>query len=103
MSMGERSDIDRALKIFQEFGPNRAIPVQKRWRDAFPNVTIEQLAEWETLFRELEHFAYGLGEQVLNGDIGSREAAVLISNHFPQLSEEHVNHTLSQAVYFASK
>jgi hypothetical protein len=101
--MGEESDINRALQIFQEFGPNRAIPVQKRWRDAFPNVTPEQLREWEILFRELEHFAYGLGEQVLHGDTGSVEAATIISKRFPLLSWDRVNHTLSQAIYFASK
>lgn len=101
--MGEENDIDRALQIFQQFGPDRAIPIQKRWRDAFPNVPTEQLLEWETIFRELEHFAYGLGEQVLNGDIGSREASAMISKRFPQLSWEHVDHTLSQAVYYASK
>jgi hypothetical protein len=101
--MSEQSDIDRALQIFQEFGPDRAIPVQTRWRVAFPDVATEQLLEWEFLFRELEQFAYGLGEQVLNGDIGSREAAAMISKRYPQLSWQHVNHTLSQAVYFASK
>jgi hypothetical protein len=96
-------DIDEALRIFQEFGPNRAVPIQQRWRDAFSNVTPEQMQEWESLFRELERFAYKLGEQVRDGEIGSEEAGAIISKRFPQLDSNHINHTVSQAVYFASR
>jgi hypothetical protein len=101
--MGKASNLDRALQIFQEFGPNRLIPVQTRWRDAFPGATTEQFAEWEIVFGELEHFAYELGARVLNGDIASKTAAASIAQRFPQLSQESVDHTLSQAMYFASK
>ena len=41
--MTGQSDIERALTIFQEFGPNRIIPVRKRWRDAFPGATEAEL------------------------------------------------------------
>ena len=99
--MTEESDIERALAIFQEFGPNRAIPVRKRWRGAFPDATDDEFEEWEAQFREMEHFAYGLGEQIMNGDIGSSEAAAIISKRYPQLGSERINHIISQACYFS--
>jgi hypothetical protein len=101
--MAKDSDLNRALQIFQEFGPNRAIPLQKRWKNAFPNETAEQLQMWERLFRELEEFAYGVAEQVLSGETGDSEAAAMISRRFPLMSRERVLRTLSQALYFASK
>ena len=101
--MTNKSDIEHALAIFQEFGPNRAIPVRERWRNAFPKATDDEFAEWETLFREMEQFAYGLGERVMNRDIGSSEAAAMISKRYPVLNSERVNHFLSQACYFAMK
>ena len=43
--------IDRAPRIFQAFGRNRASPVRTRWQEAFPQVTGEHMQMWGTLFR----------------------------------------------------
>jgi hypothetical protein len=37
------------------------------------------------------------------GEIGGGEAAAMIVKRFPQLHPDHVDHTLSQAGYFAMK
>ena len=101
--MTGQSDIEGALAIFQEFGPNRAIPVRTRWRDAFPGVGEAEFEEWEAQFNEMEDFAYGLGEQVMNGDIGDSEAAAIISKRYPSFGSERINKILSQACYFSRK
>ena len=101
--MTGQSDIERALTIFQEFGPNRAIPVRKRWRDAFPGATEAEFEEWDTQFREMEDFAYGLGEQAMNGDIGSSEAAAVIAKRYPLFGSERIDRILSQPGYFSRK
>jgi hypothetical protein len=101
--MTDESDIERALAIFQEFGPNRTIPIWKRWRNAFPDATDDEFEKWETQFREMEHFAYELGDQVMNGHLGSSEAAAIISKRYPLLGSESINHILSQACYFSRK
>ena len=54
-------------------------------------------------FREMEHFAFELGERVMNGDIGSSEAAAMISKRYPSFGSERINHILSQACYYSLK
>ncbi len=54
-------------------------------------------------FREIEHFAFELGERVMNGSIGSSEAAALISKRYPLFGPERIDRIVSQACYFAMK
>jgi ribosomal 50S subunit-associated protein YjgA (DUF615 family) len=92
---------NKALEIFQEFGPRRRIPVQKRWSEVFRTATIEDFEEWQLVFRDIEAFALKAALQVrdrlLDGDSAIRQ----ISERFPRLSRDRVSHTYSQAVYFS--
>jgi len=99
----DQTRLFQALEIFQEFGPNRAVPARTRWQAAFADATADDFARWEALFRELEHFAFGVAEQVLDGRLGEADAAARIAARFPMLRRESVGRTLSQALYFASK
>jgi hypothetical protein len=95
--------LNRALEIFQEFGPRRAIPVEGRWAEAFPKSGAEDHKEWKRLFEEIESFAYDLAEQVRDHRLDRDEAKRQIAERFPRLSSDRVGHTYSQAMYFSSK
>ena len=95
--------LHRAFEIFQEFGPERAKPIQERWKAVFADATPEEMRRWEALFREVEAYAYGVAEHVLGRRTNERGAAAAIARQFPQLSQENVDRALSQALYFASK
>jgi hypothetical protein len=92
---------NKALEIFQEFGPRRRIPVQKRWAEVFSTATVEDFEEWQLVFRDIEAFALKAALQVrdrlLDGDSAIRQ----IAERFPRLSRDRVSHTYSQAVYFS--
>jgi len=94
---------NHALEIFQEFGPRRRIPVQERWREAFPEAAARDLVEWERAFREIEAFAYDLAVQIRDQGLSEDAAQRRIAEQFPRLSRERVVRTLSQAHYFAMK
>ena len=97
------AEFNKALEIFQEFGPRRCVPVRERWTEAFPNATREDFAEWEALCREIEHFAYGLAEQVLDSRLEQGCAIRQIGEKFPRSSRDRVAHTYSQPMYLAMK
>ncbi len=101
--MNIESDIERAFTIYLAFGPDRAIPVRVRWREAFPGVADDVFEEWETQFCEIEHAAFGIGEKVASGDIDSFEAAAMMSNKYPRLGAERIARLVSRAVYYALK
>lgn len=92
---------NRALEIFQQFGPLRRISVQERWREAFPDAGPEDMREWETSFGEVESFAYGVAEQVRDHGLEEDLARRQIAEQFPRLSRDRVAHTYNQARYFA--
>jgi len=92
---------NHALEIFQEFGPRRRIPVQERWREAFPEAAARDFVEWERAFREIEAFAYDLAVQVRDQGLGESAAVRRIAEQFPRMSRERVMKTFSQARYFA--
>jgi len=92
-----------ALEMFQEFGPRRRIPVQERWAEAFPDATAEDFGAWQVACREIEDYAYGVAEQVRDERLDEHTAVRQISERFPRLSRERVEHTFSQAMYFSIK
>jgi hypothetical protein len=94
---------NKALEIFQEFGPRMRIPVHQRWQEAFPDVAPNDMPEWETIFGEIEEFAYGVAEQVRDNGLDEGIAVHRIAERFPRLSDDRVKHTYNQARYFAMK
>lgn len=49
---------DQVMAIYQEFGPNRATPVEERWLQRFPGTPASQLAAWARLCGRIEDAAY---------------------------------------------
>jgi len=94
---------NKALSIFQEFGPRRGLPVRQRWQEAFPKVTPHVMYEWESQFTELERFALDLATKVWNQALDANIAIQLIAERFPMLNKDRLGATYSQAMYFAIK
>ena len=92
---------NKALEIFQEFGPNRRIPVQQRWAEVFRAATSEDFQEWQSAFRDIEAFALRVALQVRDNLLDEDSAIRQVSEQFPRLSRDRVGHTYSQAMYFS--
>jgi hypothetical protein len=92
---------NKALEIFQEFGPRRRIPVHRRWAEVFPTATDEDFQEWQSRCRDIEAFALRVALQVRDKHLDKDSAIRQISEQFPSLSRDRVGHTYSQAMYFS--
>ena len=94
---------NEAFGVFQEFGPDRAIPRSKRLQDCFPSLSEKQVTDLIERFEEIESFAYDVAEQVRDGVIGRGKGKARIASQFPALDGNRLASTFSQAMYFSSK
>jgi hypothetical protein len=92
---------NKALEIFQEFGPRRRIPVHERWAEVFRTATVEDFQEWQSACRDIEAFALRVALQVRDNLLDKDSAIRQISEQFPRLSRDRVGHAYSQAIYFS--
>lgn len=100
--MGEVA-FDLVLEMFQGFGPQRLIPIEVRWREAFPEATDAEMAEWKARCRHIEAEAYAIAERFLAGEMTETAARELFRARFPDLTRDRAQRTMGQAFYFASK
>lgn len=96
-------DFNDVLEEFQQFGPERAVAIEDRWRRRFPGTSEEEIAAWRARCGEVEQYAWSVAERVLAGALSERKARKELSRRFPELDDERVGHTMVQAMYFASK
>jgi hypothetical protein len=101
MTMLTNEQFNRALEIYQEFGPRRRIPIHQRWQEAFPQAAPDEMKDWERAFRDIEKFAHSVAEQVRDHGLDERAAAEQISEQFPRLTPDRVATTYNQARYIA--
>ena len=101
--MSNNDRYNEALKIFQEFGPRRSLPIRERWREAFPQVPPDVMDEWETEFKKLEEFAYDLAAKVQNSELDDSDAYRMLAERFRWLDRDRLDKTYSQAAYFVRK
>ena len=97
------AELNRALAEWQEFGPRRRIPVEQRWPELFPQASPDDFAEARLRCQEIESFAVDLAGQVLKNRLSAHEAFRTLCRQYPHLTEESLDRTWSQAMYFASK
>ena len=97
------ADFDRAFAEWQEFGPQRRIPVEQRWPALLPRASSDDFDDARRRCQEIESFAYDLADQVLSKTLNDKDAFQRFSSHYSSLTAERLNRTWSQAMYFASK
>jgi hypothetical protein len=93
---------NKALEIFQQFGPRHLVPIHQRWLEEFPHAGRDDMHGWEKLFRGVEEFAYDVAEQVRDNPLDEHTAVSQISERFPRLSCDRAA-TYNQARYFSMK
>ena len=89
------------LAMFQQFGPTRAIPVEDRWKQAYPDASGEELQQWRIFCEELEKYALTLAHQVQNHKLDEKSAVLDLKQKYPDLSNRRLGDTFHQALYFA--
>ena len=94
---------NRAFAEFQQFGPERRIPVEQRWRENLRDINPVEFDALRVRCEEIEKFAVELAEQVQNQKLREDAARQRLQQTYPFLTVERLNHTWSQAAYFASK
>lgn len=94
---------NRALAVFQAFGPDRAVPVEERWTRELPSISPSQHAGLRARCEEIEAVAAELAGRVLDGDLGQDSGRDELARRFPVLNPDRLSHTWSQALYFAAK
>ena len=94
---------DRAFGIWQEFGPERRRSVEERWAERLPELDRRAYVGVAERCRAVEAAAFALASAVLDGDLSESEAVARLKALYPDLSEERVSQTWSQARYFSMK
>lgn len=94
---------DRAFAEFQEFGPVRSIPVERRWRDSLRDVDPCEHPALRARCEEIEAFALELAEKVRDGRMTDGAAIGKLAETYPYLTSERLSRTWSQAMYFSLK
>lgn len=92
-----------AFGIFQEFGPNRRVPADKRIQTRFSSLSTEEVFDLIKRFNGIESFAFDIAEQIHNKNINNLEGRNLIASEFPELNAERLAQALNQAMYFSCK
>lgn len=92
-----------ALKVFQEFGPQRRIPRDERLKAEFPSLSEAEIADLIGSFRKVEEDALEFAERVRDGVVPAAVALEMLKARHPILSEDLAGSTFNQAVYFAHK
>ena len=96
-------DFNEVLAVFQEFGPERSVPIEDRWRRRFPTVSAKDIQAWDARCREVERQAWSIAERVLAGEMSEPKGRKELARRFPELDGDRVRRTFVQAMYFASK
>jgi hypothetical protein len=94
---------NRALEEFQQFGPRRRIRVEDRWREILPDISPDDFPNLKQQCGEIESFAFGLAEQVRDKKLSDVIAKQQLAQRFTILDQGRLDHTWSQAMYFALK
>jgi hypothetical protein len=96
------AQLNRALAVFQQFGPERSTPVEERWSRELPELPLAAYPDLLARCEEIEAAAAALAGQVREGTLGQDAGKVELSRQFPFLDPERLAHTWSQALYFAA-
>ena len=94
---------NRAMEIFQAFGPERGTPVEQRWTIYLPEIPASAHRSLRRWCEQIESVAEKLAEQVLDGTLDQDAGKARLGEKFPILDSDRLAHTWSQAMYFASK
>ena len=96
-------EVGAAMRVTQEFGPNRARPRSQRLRERNPEIPREMHAALFEMCDRIEREAYTLGVRILDGEISSLEAAQVLSESNPELPTDIVECAVGQGTYFAAR
>lgn len=96
-------ELNEALQICMEFGPERSIPPAARIAARFPSLTAKEVTEFVQLHKRLIQRATDLGEQVVDSRLAQDEAQTQLADSFPMITQEVVQRALSQGCWFAAK
>jgi hypothetical protein len=77
------NQFDRAFAEFQEFGPRRGIRVEDRWREILFDVNWVDFPALRARCEEIESFAFGLAEQVRDGQMTDEVARRQLAQTYP--------------------
>jgi len=94
---------NRAMAIYQAFGPERGIPVEERWSRDLPEIPAKEHRALRRRCEKLEAAAIKLAEKVWSGNLDQDAGRAELARTFPILEPDRLAQTWSQAMYFASK
>lgn len=94
---------NKAFAEFQQFGPRRRIPIEERWREVLLGIDPMEFAGLLSQCKDIEAFALTLAEQVRDKKLADVSARTQLAEKYPFLTQGHLDHTWSQAMYFSFK
>jgi hypothetical protein len=97
------AQLNRALAVFQQFGPERATPVEERWSRELPDLPLAAYPALLARCEEIEAAAADLAGRVREGTLGQDAGKAELGRQFPFLDTERLAHTWSQALYFSAR
>jgi len=97
------AQLNRALAVFQQFGPERATPVEERWSRELPELPLAEHPALLARCEEIEAAAATLAGQVREGTLGQDAGKAELGRQFPFLDPERLAQTWSQALYYAAR
>ncbi len=94
---------DRALEVWQAFGPERGRPVKQRWAESVPDLAPADYEQMAARCTAAQSAADDLANDVRGEKLSFESACTRLGSRFPDLSAERCSRTLNQAMYFTYK
>ena len=94
---------NKALRVFQEFGPLRRLPRAQRLSEEFPSLSGREICDLIERFKKIEEAVYAFAEEARDGQISDAAGKAKLKAECPMLSDELVSTTFGQAMYFVHK
>jgi len=95
-----------ALNLAQEWGDNWLQPIQDRLNKAYPNLTQDELNNYNAIAQEAMKFGYNLVYSMVEQQgihIDDVQWKIEYSSRFPWVDKQNLSHLFSTGKYYAWK
>ncbi len=93
--------LNTALGLKLEWGPNATRPLDQRIREAYPELPNSQIKQLAALANEIAGYGFDLWEQAYNKKISANEARAQLKARYPGIDADNSSHLETQGMYFA--
>ncbi len=97
------NQLNTALRLRLEWGPNATRPLDQRIREAYPQLPESEVKQLVSTANEIATYAFDVWEKAYNKKISAGQAKAQIKARYPGIDDDNLSHLETQGMYFAWK